>query len=113
LYIARFPLILIREIRETQRLYLPVLIKYADADCEKAGASMEIGDMQKCIMQVVSKYRELAKMRMVGDPEGQPVPGDELGLTDDRIEFDDLQILIDREKRKASLRQVTKESATW
>jgi hypothetical protein len=79
---------------------LPQFIKSAEEDADLAGEVLSTGDKQKLIMGLVSKYRGLAKLRMVGDAEGSPVPGAELGLPDDRIEFDDLRKLVNRNALK-------------
>lgn len=78
--------------------YIPHLLKRADEDAAMAGEVLAVGDKQKLIMQAVSKYRQLAKMRMLGSPDGEAIPGMELGLADDKIEFPDLRNLIERER---------------
>lgn len=78
--------------------YIPALLKRADEDALVSGEVLATGDKQKLIMQAVSKYRQLAKMRMLGTPDGDPVPGMELGLSDDKIEYPDLRNLIERER---------------
>jgi hypothetical protein len=78
--------------------YIPRLIKQADEDALVSGEVLAVGDKQKLIMQAVSKYRQLAKLRMLGTPDGEAVSGLELGLSDDKIEFPELRNLIERER---------------
>lgn len=83
--------------------FLPTFLKRAEEDASQAGEVLTTGDKQKLIMGVVEKYRSLAKLRMIGDAEGSPVPGEELGLPGDTIEFDDLRKLIERNKLRGSI----------
>jgi hypothetical protein len=78
--------------------YIPALLKQADQDALVSGEVLAVGDKQKLIMQAVTKYRQLAKLRMLGTPDGEPIPGAELGLADDKIEFPELRNLIERER---------------
>jgi hypothetical protein len=83
--------------------FLPTFIKRAEEDASQAGEVLTTGDKQKLIMGVVEKYRSLAKLRMLGDAEGSPISGDELGLSNDTIEFDDLRKFIERNKLRGQV----------
>ena len=75
---------------------LPHWMRQFEEDSIAAGEVPELGDKQKQVAALVQQYRKLAKWRMIGDPEGNPVPGADLGLVDDRVEFPDLRSLIER-----------------
>lgn len=62
-------------------------IKQARIDAEINGEKLSVGQQQNLIMDQVSRYRELAKARMVGDVEGGEV---DVGLSDIKIEFPEL-----------------------
>jgi len=70
---------------------IPYEIKQAEIDAQATGEPLLKGDKQKLIDSNVSKYRELAKIRMSGDADGEP---DELGV----IEFPNLAAAMRRNK---------------
>lgn len=67
-------------------------MKQAEVDASVTGEPMLVGDKQKLISSIVSQYRELAKMRMIGDPDGNP---DESGV----VEFPDLAAAMNRNRQ--------------
>ena len=70
---------------------IPFELKQAKIDANISGEPLLKGDQQKLIMSIVSKYREMAKMRMTGDSDGNP---DENGV----IEFPDLAAAMRRNR---------------
>jgi hypothetical protein len=70
---------------------IPYELKQADVDAGVTGEPLLIGDKQKLIMSIVSRYREMAKARMIGDQDGQP---DESGV----VEYPDLAAAMRRNR---------------
>lgn len=70
---------------------IPFELKQAKIDAATAGEPLLKGDQQKLIMSIVGKYREMAKMRMTGDEDGNP---DESGV----IDFPDLAAAMRRNR---------------
>jgi hypothetical protein len=70
---------------------IPFEIKQAKIDAITSGEPLLKGDQQKLIMSIVGKYKEMAKMRMTGDPDGNP---DESG----QIDFPDLAAAMRRNR---------------
>lgn len=83
---------------------IPILMRSLDTEYEAANIPLNIGKKQKEIDKIVSIYREKAKERMIGKDSGDVlIPwykvGSSYGLPDDKVEFEDLQKLIKRNRR--------------
>jgi hypothetical protein len=78
--------------------YLPRMLEQAFEDTEMLGEPLYVGDKQKLINQAVAKYREYARLRMIGDNKGMPINGDDLGLDGELVEFPDLRALVNRNR---------------
>lgn len=70
---------------------IPYELKQAEIDAGVTGEPLLTGDKQKLIMSIVSKYREMAKARMIGDPDGN---ADEGGV----VEYPDLSAAMRRNR---------------
>jgi len=70
---------------------IPYELKQAEIDAGVTGEPLLIGDKQKLIMSIVSRYREMAKAKMIGDPDGN---ADEGGV----VEYPDLAAAMRRNR---------------
>lgn len=76
-------------------------LKQAEIDADAVGNPMTIGAKQKFILGLFEEYRSLAKQRMIGDQEGEPV---DIGLGDIKIEFPDLEAKMRRNRKIDDIR---------
>lgn len=70
---------------------IPFELKQAELDANVGGEVLEVGDRQKLIQSIVSRYRDMAKLQMVGDYEGEAGDG---GV----VEFPDLAAAMKRNR---------------
>ncbi len=71
---------------------IPYELKQAEIDANVTGEPMLIGDKQKLIMSIVSRYREMAKAQMVGDVTSPD------GMDDGVAEYPDLAAAMRRNR---------------
>ena len=83
---------------------IPLALKEAEDDAIAAGQSFAKGEKQQLIEQLTSKYRRIAKLRMIGfdnspDPNQSDAPDlSEAGFLDNRIMYPELSAAVKKNK---------------
>ncbi len=76
-------------------------LKQADIDADAVGNPLTKGAKQKLIQGLFSEYREMAKLRMIGDEDGSPV---DIGTGDLKVEFPELGTKMRRNRQIDDIR---------